>query len=197
MTKVKFCGLFREEDITAANELAPDFVGFVFFKKSKRYVTPEKALELKQKLNPKIKAVGVFLDESIENIAEIANKKIIDIIQLHGKEDAKFIAELKKITSLPIIKAIQITSEVPAETKNFGADYILFDAGIGEGKTFDWEILKNVDYPYFLAGGLTVENIKTAMTKLNPYAVDVSSGIETNGVKDKTKMKMFMENIKN
>lgn len=193
MTKVKFCGLTRAEDIESANELTPDFVGFVFAKKSKRFISPNNAALLRAKLNKSIKTVGVFVDEALENIANIANKDIIDIIQLHGTEDADYIKRLRKSVNNPIIKAIRIkTAEDAANAERFGADYVMFDGGAGDGKTFDWSLLKNVAYPYFLAGGLNLNNVGAAVGELSPFAVDVSSGIETDGVKDMAKMREFL-----
>ncbi|MCR4840594.1 MAG: phosphoribosylanthranilate isomerase, partial [Lachnospiraceae bacterium] len=111
MTKIKLCGLTRYEDILAVNELVPDFIGFVFWEKSKRYVTAEQAKVLKEKLNPSVKAVGVFVDEDPKVVAEIANAGIIDIVQLHGSEDEEYISKLRKLTPKEIIKAFKIRSK--------------------------------------------------------------------------------------
>ena len=197
MTKIKFCGLRRVEDIFMANELLPEYIGFVFAQKSRRYISPEKATELKNILDKKISAVGVFVDEKIETVASFAEKNIIDMIQLHGTEDEKYISELKKFTDKKIIKAFKIkTADDLKLAENFAADYILLDSGAGTGKIFDWEILKNFKQKYFLAGGLTVENISDAIKILKPFAVDVSSGIETEGVKDAEKMRVFVEKVR-
>ncbi|MBS7397201.1 MAG: phosphoribosylanthranilate isomerase [Ruminiclostridium sp.] len=197
MSKIKLCGLSRKCDIEWANALKPEYIGFVFWSKSKRNVPPEKAKELKDLLSPDIKAVGVFVDEPIENVAELLNDNIIDIAQLHGGEDEEYIKKLRALSGKPIIKAFLLKSESDAErAEKSTADYILVDSGTGTGKSFDWELLKNISRPYFLAGGLCCENISQAITALDPYAVDVSSGIETNGCKDKNKMAAFVAAVR-
>lgn len=197
MSKIKLCGLSRKCDIEWANALKPEYIGFVFWSKSKRNVPPEKAKELKNLLSPDIKAVGVFVDEPIENVAELLNDNIIDIAQLHGGEDEEYIKKLRALSDKPIIKAFLLKSESDAErAEKSTADYILVDSGTGTGKSFDWELLKNISRPYFLAGGLCCENISQAITALDPYAVDVSSGIETNGCKDKNKMAAFVAAVR-
>lgn len=197
MSKIKLCGLSRKCDIEWANALKPEYIGFVFWSKSKRNVPPEKAKELKDLLSPDIKAVGVFVDEPIENVAELLNDNIIDIAQLHGGEDEEYIKKLRVLSDKPIIKAFLLKSDIDAErAEKSTADYILVDYGTGTGKSFDWELLKNISRPYFLAGGLCCENISQAITALDPYAVDVSSGIETNGCKDKNKMAAFVAAVR-
>ena len=197
MSKIKLCGLSRKCDIEWANALKPEYIGFVFWSKSKRNVPPEKAKELKDLLSPDIKAVGVFVDEPIENVAELLNDNIIDIAQLHGGEDEEYIKKLRMLSGKPIIKAFLLKSESDTErAEKSTADYILVDSGTGTGKSFDWELLKNISRPYFLAGGLCCENISQAITALDPYAVDVSSGIETNGCKDKNKMAAFVAAVR-
>ena len=197
MTKIKFCGLTRVEDIKIANEIFPEFIGFVFAKKSRRYITTEKAAELKKILRREIFSVGVFVDEKIEIVADLAKKNIFDLIQLHGAEDENYISELKNFTDKKIIKAVQIKNADDLKlAENFSSDFILLDSGAGTGKKFDWEILKNFHQKYFLAGGLNPENISNAIKILNPFAVDVSSGIETDGVKDAEKMKKFIEKVR-
>lgn len=197
MSKIKLCGLSRKCDIEWANALKPEYIGFVFWSKSKRNVPLEKAKELKDLLSPDIKAVGVFVNEPIENVAELLNDNIIDIAQLHGGEDEEYIKKLRALSDKPIIKAFLLKSESDAErAEKSTADYILVDSGTGTGKSFDWELLKNISRPYFLAGGLCCENITQAITALDPYAVDVSSGIETNGCKDKNKMAAFVAAVR-
>lgn len=192
MTKIKFCGLSRTCDIKTVNELKPEYIGFVFAKKSKRFVSPYDAKKLKSLLIPDIKAVGVFVNESPQTVADILNQEIIDIAQLHGSEDESYIRELRRLTKKPIIKAFRIkNTDNLQQIENSSADYVLLDSGAGTGTVFDWDIIKHIKRPYFLAGGLSVDNAENAVNTLHPYAVDVSSGIETDGVKDKFKMAAF------
>ena len=197
MTKIKFCGLTRIEDIEAVNTLKPDYIGFVFWPRSKRNITREKAQELKAELDPSIKAVGVFVDEDIEVVKALLNDDIIDIAQLHGSEDGTYINDLKISTGKPVIKAFKIRSEEDGKrAEESPADMVLLDSGMGTGKTFNWEIIKGVKRPYFLAGGLAPETASEAVRTLHPYALDVSSGIETEGIKDTKKMTDFCEAVR-
>lgn len=197
MTKIKMCGLRRMEDIGAVNGLGPEYIGFVFFPGSKRYVTPETAKELRAGLAPGIKAVGVFVDEEPETVARLLEDGIIDIAQLHGHEDEDYLERLRKLTDKPLIRAFRIRSAEDArQAQASSADEILLDAGAGDGKTFDWNWLAEVKRPYFLAGGLNPENVGQAVRELHPYAVDVSSGIETDGVKDIIKMRAFTRAVR-
>ena len=197
MTKIKLCGLTRSDDIIAANQLAPDYVGFVFWPKSKRFVDYDTAFELKKLLDPSIRAVGVFVDEEPEAVAELMKRDIIDIAQLHGGEDESFINRLRRLTDKPIIKAFRIKTESDIlSAAESTADYILLDSGAGTGSVFDWELLKGINRPYFLAGGLSPDNAALAVRALHPYGVDVSSGIETDGIKDKTKMTAFVNAVR-
>ena len=194
MTKIKFCGLKRPEDIKYANELKPDFIGFVFAPGRKRTVDEDTAKELKNLLDSDIKAVGVFVDEDVKKVAKLLNDGIIDIAQLHGSEDEEYINSLRALCDRPIIKAFMIDS--PDDIKRAdesSADYVLLDSGTGSGLKFDWDLIKEINRPYFLAGGLNCDNIENALNILNPYAVDVSSGIETEGLKDFDKMCKFAE----
>lgn len=198
MTKIKLCGLSRNCDIDVVNKLKPDFIGFVFWQKSKRFVTKEKAFELKSLLNPDIKAVGVFVDEKPETVAQLLNLGIIDMAQLHGSESEEYIEDLKKLSGKPIIKAFRVkTKQDIIDAQKSSADYVLLDSGAGTGTVFDWELIQNIQRPYFLAGGLDTCNAETAVKKLKPYAVDVSSGIETNRLKDKDKMTAFVVAVRN
>ena len=197
MMKIKLCGLSRPCDIEAANELKPEYIGFVFSPKSKRYVTPAKAKELRQMLDCNIKAVGVFVNEAPENIAKLLQAGIIDIAQLHGSEDDDYIRQLQQLTGKPVIRAFRITTERDiAAASRCAADYVLLDSGAGTGAVFDWKLIQNFSRPYFLAGGLSPDNVKDAVTMLHPFAVDVSSGIETAGVKDKSKMAVFVAAVR-
>ena len=203
MTKIKFCGLTDITDILTVNELRPEYVGFVFWQKSKRFVPKEKASELKKALLPEIKAVGVFVDEAPEMIADLLADGVIDIAQLHGKENDEYIATLRELckVDLPaplIIKAFVIKEERDIEkAMKCSADYLLLDSGKGTGQTFNWELIKNAKFnkPFFLAGGLDPLNVEKAVRCLQPFAVDVSSGIETDGKKDPQKMKQFAKEV--
>ena len=201
------CGLFRDEDISYANEVKPDYIGFVFYPKSHRYVSIEKAQSLKARLDPEIKAVGVFVDSDISFIKELVAKNIIDIVQLHGHEDSNYIHELRKSIDNPdisIIQAIVIKNEtdilrLPQNDfmdNEFSADYYLVDSGMGSGSSFNWDLLKEHNGKIFLAGGLNTENIAKALSTVKPFAVDVSSGIETDRIKDFDKMKKFISLVK-
>ncbi|MDD4689094.1 MAG: phosphoribosylanthranilate isomerase [Eubacteriales bacterium] len=197
MTKIKLCGLSRLCDIKAANELKPEYIGFVFARRSSRYVDPEEAKILKQALNPQITAVGVFVDEAVETVAELLNVGTIDIAQLHGIEDEKYFEQLRRLSDKPIIKAFRIeTAHDIADAEKSTADYILLDSGAGSGAVFDWKLVQNIKRAYFLAGGISADNVEDAVTILHPFAVDVSSGIETNGLKDKCKMAEFVAAVK-
>lgn len=198
MTKIKLCGLRRAEDIEAAVLLKPEYIGFVFYKKSKRYISPEEARILKSILDTDhIKAVGVFVNENPKTVADLLEKGIIDIAQLHGVEDESYIKALRKLTDRPLIKAFKIkTKEDLKKAEASSADMILLDAGMGDGVSFDWDLLKSFSRPYILAGGLDPLNVKDAVEKLHPYGVDVSSGIETAGVKDIDKMREFVFRVR-
>lgn len=197
MTKIKLCGLSRLEDIKAANSLNPEYIGFVFAKKSKRKITEEVAAELKKSLNPDIKAVGVFVNEDINAVLNLLESGAIDIAQLHGSEDEEYILKLKGLTDKPVIKAFTVkTSEDILKAQNCSADSVLLDAGKGCGEKFDWSLIKGISRPYFLAGGLNPENVAEAVRALNPYAVDVSSGIEINGLKDYNRMTEFVSAVR-
>ncbi|MDR1135602.1 MAG: phosphoribosylanthranilate isomerase [Clostridiales Family XIII bacterium] len=245
MTLIKICGLKRPEDIEYANACLPDFIGFVFAE-SRRKIRYDEAAVLKQKLDMRIKAVGVFVNEEISRIETLCRSGTIDWIQLHGDEDDKYIRRLKTILPNPIVKAVSVGSAAPQGTTatqettaaqgttatqkttaaqgttatqettaargttatqkttaaqgapvaargTTSADYLLFDtysgaARGGSGNTFDWRLICGVEKPYFLAGGLDASNLAEAITLLHPYCVDLSSGVETNGLKDYEKM---------
>ena len=194
--KIKFCGLRRPEDIAAVNELKPDFAGFILAKGFKRMITYEKAEELGRAVDPGIKKVGVFVNDDTETVADLVNKGIIDLPQLHGDEDEEYIAKLRTLCEAQIIKAFKIrTAEDVSMAEASSADHILLDAGTGEGKTFEWQLIKELKRPYILAGGLGPDNIAQALSTLHPWGVDVSSGIETNGYKDPEKMKEFINGL--
>lgn len=197
MTKIKLCGLTRPEDITAANVLEPDFVGFVFAPKSRRCVTAEQSKALRNHLLPSIQAVGVFVDEEPERVADLLEEGIIDLAQLHGGEDEDYLKRLRALTEKPILQAFPIKTPKDLErAQASSADNILLDSGAGTGATFDWGLLTSVRRPYFLAGGLGPDNVAQAIGFLHPWGVDVSSGIETGGVKDFHKMAAFVAAVR-
>ena len=197
MSRIKFCGLSRPCDIETANELKPEYIGFVFAPKSKRYVTPEKVKELKQLLSPGICAVGVFVNEDPGRVACLLNTGVIDIAQLHGSEGEDCIRQLRMLTDKPLIRAFRIeTVKDIKDAEHCTADYVLLDSGAGTGTVFDWELIQDIRRPYFLAGGLSPDNVGDAVEMLHPFAVDVSSGIETDGVKDKIKMAAFVAAVR-
>ena len=197
MTKIKFCGLTRPCDIEAANAIKPDYIGFVFAPNSKRRVGYKQAVDLKNLLSKDIKAVGVFLNEDISQVISLLNLGIIDAAQLHGDESSDYIARIQQETGKPVIKAFRIHSEQDvAAAEETIADFIILDAGAGEGKTFDWSLIEHFKKPYFLAGGLNADNVSEAIRRLHPYALDVSTGIETDGVKDTNKMAAFAQAVR-
>lgn len=197
MTRIKLCGLSRPDDIDIANQLAPDYIGFVFAKNSRRYVSPAQAETLKQRLSPTIQAVGVFVNESPDRVATLLHSGVIDIAQLHGNEDEGYIARLRGLTDKPIIQAFRIATaqDIPA-AEHSAADHLLLDAGAGAGRVFDWDLIRHIQRPYFLAGGLAPDNVGNAIQTLHPYGVDVSSGIETDGQKDTAKMAAFVAAVR-
>lgn len=199
MVKVKICGLRRPEDIEEANAAKPDYVGFIFVKGTKRYVTPEVAGQLKRDLSSDIQTVGVFVNAPIEEIVAICQAGTIDLVQLHGEEDQPYIEHLKAQVDQDIIKSVAVGDDLVVAASQ--ADYVLFDSFSpsrgGSGKAFDWQIISSYqDKPFFLAGGLGIENIEDALKVVWPYAVDASSSLETDGVKDPVKMQEFVAKIR-
>ncbi len=194
MTKIKFCGLKRECDIVFANALQPEYIGFVFAAGRKRYLPPKEAERLHGLLSDGISSVGVFVNEEPQVIGDVLRRHFLDVIQLHGEESEAYIRTLRNITDLPIIKAFGVSSEADIEAANAStADMILLDSGAGGmGQPFDWTLLRNVRRDYFLAGGLDAANVQDAVLQYGPYAVDVSSGVETDGGKDRRKMEAFL-----
>ena len=200
MPKIKICGIVGNQDIGAVNIALPDYIGFVFAK-SKRQIDEKKAKTLRANLNPAIKVVGIFVNEDISNIEKLCTSNIIDIIQLHGDEDEDYIKRLRDCVSNKIIKAIRVKNQEDIEKQmEFPCDYLLFDTFHarkygGTGKAFDWSIIPNIKKPYFLAGGINLDNIRQAIQH-NPYCIDVSSGVETNGYKDADKIMNIVAMVK-
>lgn len=225
MNRIKICGLKRMEDIQAVNEYKPEYIGFVFAN-TKRFVSDELAAELKSALDKRIKAAGVFVNEPIAHVVKLVSEGTIDVIQLHGQEDLNYVNQLKEELTkrqlqIPIIKAVRIdaslevTEEKEAEVlkenqrlideaKALQVDYLLFDAKVkgifgGSGKQFDIAGLppdEAIGMPYFLAGGIGLHNVKQLIALRSPYGIDVSSAVETDGYKDKEKIREFIETVR-
>ena len=210
--KVKMCGISKVETIPAVVEAKPDYMGLVFAP-SKRQVTVDQAKILVEELhrgyakkygsdtehdkNDTIKTVGVFVNETVDNLVTIANEANLDVVQLHGDEDEAFIQSLKERTNVEVWKAVQIRRAADAEAWiDSSADMLLFDAYHkdergGTGDVFDWSCLDTFERPFMLAGGIDSTNVARAIRTVRPYGIDISSGIETNGVKDDEKITAF------
>lgn len=202
MTKIKICGLKREEDIAFVNEYLPDYVGFVFAGE-KRRIDDETARKLKLLLNPVIPVIGVFVNEDINHIVKLLKENIIDMVQLHGDETSEDITKLKKLVDCPIIKAVHVRStEDITKAKDLPVDFLLLDTYVdgmhgGSGTEFDKSLIPDKMGRYFMAGGLNASNLNDVLEKYSPYAVDLSSGVETDGFKDKNKIKEVIEIVRN
>ena len=191
MSKIKICGLFRPCDIDYVNEARPDWCGFIIdFPRSHRSVTPDQVSSLRAGLDPAIVPVGVFVDRPAEEAAALLNDGTIQVAQLHGREDAAYIAALRALApGKEIWKAFKVRSpEDLAAAAASPADRILLDNGYGTGQSFDWSLAGSVTRPFLLAGGLTSENIPDAVARLHPYGLDLSSGVETDRLKDRDKI---------
>jgi phosphoribosylanthranilate isomerase len=196
-TELKICGLSRLEDVIAVNRHGADYAGFVFFKKSKRYIDPYQAGELIELLRSDIKSVGVFMDEPLDSVISAARLSGVEMIQLHGHESDEYVEYVKRTLGRPVIKAYKATEEGALEKAAVSnADYVMIDSGAGSGKKFDWSILKDFKRDYFLAGGLDPESVGEAIRTLEPFAVDVSSGVETDGIKDEKKIAEFIKAVR-
>lgn len=200
MTKIKICGITQPSEIAYINEAEPDYCGFVInVADRRRSVTPEQVRLMTRNLSEKVLPVGVFVDAPGKLIVDLLSEKVIQMVQLHGQEDEAYIKQLKQLTNQPLIKAFNISSAQDVEqATNSSADYILLDNGNGgTGQTFDWSLLNKVKRPFILAGGLSPTNIPEAITSLHPYGLDISSGVEKNGVKDKEKMVAAVRRTRN
>ena len=215
--KVKMCGISKVETIPAVVEAKPDYMGLVFAP-SKRQVTVDQAKTLVEELhrgyaqkygsdtehdkNDTIKTVGVFVNETVDNLVTIANEANLDAVQLHGDEDETFIQSLKERTNVEVWKAVQIRSAADVEKWiDSSADMLLFDAYHkdergGTGEVFDWSSLDAFERPFMLAGGIDSTNVARAIRTVRPYGIDISSGIETNGMKDDKKITAFTKIVK-
>jgi phosphoribosylanthranilate isomerase len=197
-TKIKICGLSRAEDARYANICRPDYVGFIFAP-SRRRIGCERARELRKALNPEITCVGVFVNENVQKVALLCKAGTIDMVQLHGDEDEEYIRTLRDMVNAPIIKTVHVGEELilPDATPNyFLFDTLTADVRGGSGKTFRWDAVKGYRGDYFLAGGLNNSNVEAAIQMLNPFCVDVSTGVETDGRKDVGKMSELVRKVR-
>lgn len=191
MTKIKICGLFRPCDIEYVNAARPDWCGFIInFPKSHRNCAPDQVRALRRGLDSAVTPVGVFVDQPVEAVAELLNDGTISVAQLHGHEDAAYIAALRAAApGRPVWKAFKVRGPEDLTAANASpADLVILDNGYGTGETFDWSLAGGVTRPYLLAGGLTPENIPDAIRRLHPYGLDISSGVETEKKKDFVKI---------
>ena len=185
-TKIKICGLTRLEDAASVNRAGPDYAGFVFYEQSRRNVSADQARALRAAIDPGIRTVGVFVNAAPETVLRLCRDGIIDIVQLHGDEDAACLAALRdRLPGVEIWQAFRVRApEDLALAARSRADQVLLDSGGGTGTRFDWSLLAGFPRPFILAGGLTPPTIPDAIERLRPYAVDISSGVETAGHKD-------------
>ena len=211
MVKLKICGMRRFEDIEMANRYKPDYIGFVFAE-SPRKVSYEQAKELSGLLSDDIVPVGVFVNDHMKLIVNLFKDGIIEMAQLHGDEDEKYIRNLKDKSieetgkQIPVINAIEIKEGADYDDellkwRDSASDYFILDSGKGSCKTFDWSLIdKESEFfknSIFLAGGLNSENLALAIEEFNPFTVDLSSSVETDGFKDEKKIKEIIEIMEN
>lgn len=208
LVRIKICGLRRPQDVEYVNAVVPDFVGFVFAQ-SRRQVTGEEAAQLAHGLNPAVERVGVFVDQPVDFVAGLFDAGVIEYAQLHGEETAEYISDLRRRTKqsgegIKIIKAVKVRCrEDLVGVDDIDCDRLLLDAwpaegqaAGGNGKPFDWELVQSIKKPFFLAGGITVNNVRMAIEQVQPFGIDVSSSLETDGYKDFDKIKAFMDMVR-
>ncbi len=192
MTRIKICGLTRREDVEAVNAARPDYCGFVLqVPGSRRNLTLSQAEALSRLLKPQILPVGVFVNASLPTIREAVDRGIIRAVQLHGQETEDFVRQLQRQVEVPLFQAFSIRTEADVErARRSPADVLVLDHGAGgTGQAFDWSLIAGrLQRPFFLAGGLGPDNVAKALGQVHPWAVDMSSGVETDGKKDPTKM---------
>ena len=199
MAKVKICGISHEAEINIMNELKPDYIGFAFYGRSRRFIAPEHAAHLRAKLRPGIKAVGVFKNASLESVALSVETANLDMVQLHGDETGEYIAALREYIKCPIMRTFKIASAMDADKAMYStADYVLLDGGEA-GKSFNWAMIgSSRRRRFFLKGGLTPENVDQALEiSPQPYGLDVSTGVECNRLKDYRKVMKFLLAVRN
>lgn len=185
MAKIKICGLRRDEDITSVNILKPDYAGFILTNGFRRSIDMDTVRRLRDRMSGDIKAVGVFVNENVQIVNACVKMGVIDIVQLHGDESPEYCAEI----NAPVIKVFKPEDFDKIKAYNDVCDYFLFDSGTGTGRAFDWSSVPKTEKPFFLAGGIDADNIDTAIKQINPYCIDVSSSVETDGFKDYNKIK--------
>lgn len=192
---IKICGLFRECDIDYVNRAQPDYAGFIVnFPRSHRNVTPERARVLRKRMKPEIRAVGVFVDQPQDQVLKIAKMVGLDVIQLHGQEDNAYIERIREESGLAVWKAFKVRDAAELyKASHSAADMVLLDNGYGTGAVFDWSVVTEasgtiLERGFILAGGLTPDNIPKALMQLSPKIIDISSGVETDKVKDPDKI---------
>ncbi len=209
--KIKICGLKTLADIEIVNRYQPDYIGFVFAH-TRRFVTDEQAFDMGRVLDSRIQAVGVFVNEPLEHVAALCDRGVINVVQLHGEESEAYVRELKRRTDATVIKAVRVQSaEQVFRQMSQAADYMLYDTYRkgepgGTGERFSLGILQEslrrmkengqTVKPYFLAGGLDCGNVGSVLEQMECFAVDVSTGVETDGVKDEAKIRQFIEHVR-
>ncbi len=196
MTKVKLCGLRTMDDIGYANEARPDMAGMILAPGFGRTVPLKLAEDMARSLSDGIELVGVFVDQPLEEVKEIADRLDLDLIQLHGSENDAYVRRLKELSGRRIIKSFGTSADDLDRIGSSSADLVLIDPGRGSGKTFDLSVLDGVAFKYILAGGLTPDNVGEAIRRVRPHAVDTSSGTETDGRKDRVKMMRFVQAVR-
>ena len=198
--KIKICGISRMEDVAFVNAAMPDSVGFVFAP-SRRKVSLQQAQAMKKGLLACIRTVGVFVNAPVDEIAALVDHGVIDLVQLHGDEDAAYIQSLRALIPVPVIKAIRVQDTQQIEkAQSQPCDYLLLDAYQkgsmgGTGIPFDWTLIPKLEKPYFLAGGLNMQNL-TRAAALPAYCLDISSGVETDGLKDGLKIRQAVDLVR-
>ncbi|MDO5560294.1 MAG: phosphoribosylanthranilate isomerase [Oscillospiraceae bacterium] len=200
--KLKLCGIRSSEDIEYMNEFRPDYIGYVFAP-SPRRITPKHARKLNKKLAIGIRSAGVFVNEPVDELIDAVKISGVDVIQLHGDETREYISELRKLTDKKIWKAVRVrdSSDI-VRADMFGADALVLDSYSrsrygGTGKTSDWDVISNIriSTPFFMAGGIDTSNLSNCVSEIDPYGIDISGGIETDGHKDHEKIKQIMKII--
>lgn len=187
--KIKICGLMRPEDGDCVNRVKPDYAGMILSPGFRRSISDDMAKQIRARITEPVRVVGVFVNEAPERVIEWLEEGVIDLAQLHGEESEEEIQYIQAVTHKPVIKAVKVLDRYDVEAwLDSSADYLLFDSGTGTGKTFDWDVLRGVTREYFLAGGVGPDNMESIGKRFAPYAVDLSSSVETDGQKDPEKI---------